>query len=444
MMMKLFSVIKAVLTRPGVEIHVANAAELGWDLVRKIHPDIVILDLMMPDTNGLELLDRIVEWNSLIDVVLLTGEYSPEYAVRAIQKGACDYLTKPVHIATFRQRIDALVETARERARSTEVEEAFLQASRFVNMVGRSPEMLQMFARIRRIAPHYRSVLITGETGTGKELAAQALHELSPVAAGPFTVCNCAAVVETLFESELFGHVKGAFTGAVQNRIGLFEAAHRGALFLDEVGELPLSMQGKLLRALQSMEVRRVGSAAVRRVDVRLIAATNRDLRRMVAERTFREDLYYRLSMVEVQLPRVADRKEDLGLLERHFLDKFSAEFGKRINSITHRARSLLSQHSWPGNVRELENAIGHACMMATTDAIDVRDLPEYLRNQSPRHVLHRADKPLLTLAEAERRHVEHVLAEMGGNKQLAAEVLDISRTTLYRILSTGEGQRPE
>jgi DNA-binding NtrC family response regulator len=371
----------------------------------------------------------------MIDVVLLTSEHGTEFAVEAIQKGASDYLTKPVDIDLLRERIGRLAAQARNRRRGTELEDALLLTSGLSGMVGRSPEMLDVFVRMQRIAPHYRAALIVGETGTGKELAARALHGLSRVAAQSFIVCNCAAIAETLFESELFGHVRGSFTGAVQDRIGLFEAASGGTIFLDEIGEVPPALQGKLLRVLQNHEVQRVGSPIVRSIDVRVIAATNRDLRVMISKNEFREDLYYRLSMVQVQLPRLADRKEDLPLLIRHFVLKYSIQFGKNIRGLTQRAQLLLARHDWPGNVRELENVIGHACMMTSGDTIDVRDLPEELhdggRRQAPG-----APEALLPLAEMERRHTQAVLARVGGNKQEAAAILGISRTTLYRILN--------
>src|SRR5258708_16555895 len=251
-------------------------------------------------------------------------------------------------------------------------------------MVGHSPAMLEVFHRIRRVAPHFRSVLVTGETGVGKELAAQALHRLSSVASGPFVTCNCSAVVETLEESEFFGHVKGAFTGAVQDRIGVFEAANGGTILLDEVGELSLPLQAKLLRVLQNQEIQRVGSPAVRRVDIRVIAATHRDLRSMVKDGRFREDLFYRLSMVHIKLPSLAQRKEDLPLFERHFIKRFAQQYRKAVSGITRRAQALLARYTWPGNVRELENVLGSACMMTERETINVADLPEYIPERNP------------------------------------------------------------
>jgi DNA-binding NtrC family response regulator len=428
------SVIRAALAGPDVDVHVTTVPETGWKMVRELQPDIVLLDLVMPGLGGMELLDRIVEWNPSIQVALLTGEYRVEYAVEAIQRGASDYLTKPISIDLLQVRIGKLKAAARENLRRTELEDAFLEQSNFGEMVGRSPEMLNVFSRLQRIAPHYQSVLITGETGTGKELAARALHSLSPVSNRPFVVCNCASIVETLFESELFGYVRGAFTGALQDRIGLFESADGGTIFLDEIGEVPLQVQSKLLRVLQNHEIMRVGSPALRRIDVRVIAATNRDLREMIAHNQFREDIYYRLAMVRVHLPELTERKEDLPLLERHFLAQFSQRFGKPVKGITLRAQALLSRYPWPGNIRELENVIGHACMMTTGAVIDVRDLPEDVQKYTPA-ALREVDPSLVTLAEAEARHARHVLERVGGNKQEAASILGISRNTLYRIL---------
>jgi transcriptional regulator with PAS, ATPase and Fis domain len=322
------------------------------------------------------------------------------------------------------------------RRETLDLDDKLLESYRFHGMAGRSPQMLEIFARIRRVAPHYRIALVSGATGTGKELVAQALHSLSPVALRRFIVCNCSAIVETLFESELFGHVKGAFTGATQDRVGLFEYAQGGTVFLDEISDMPLATQSKLLRVVQNQELQRVGSSEVRRVDVHIIAATNREMSSLIAEKLFREDLYYRLSMVELKLPRLAERKEDLPLLERHFLGKFAHAYHKRVGGISRRAQVLLSRHGWPGNVRELENVLGHACMMAESEFIDLRDLPEYLRNGvrgvSPN------EPELVPLAELERRYTQHVLERLGGNKLQAAQVLGISRATLYRILRDG------
>lgn len=432
--------IQDALTQPDLEILTSTDPEDGWRMIRRCHPEIVLLDLRMPKVSGMELLERIVEFDPGIDVLLVTGDYSTESAVAAIRKGACDYLTKPFSPQTLRQRISGLLEDARKRHRALELEGQLLETSCFEEMVGRSPQMLEVFARIRRVAPHYRVALVTGATGTGKELVAHALHKLSPVAPGRLVVCNCSAVAETLFESELFGYVKGAFTGAAQDRIGLVEYANGGTLFLDEVGDMPLAMQSKLLRVLQNHEVQRVGSPEARRVDIRVVAATNCDLQAMVAAKQFREDLYFRLAMVEIELPRLVERKEDLPLLEQHLLERFAREYNQPLRRLTRRAQALLSRYSWPGNIRELENVIGNACMMVEDEAIDVRDLPAPLR-QEPSLQSAEGEAPL-TLAEVEFQHANRVLEMLGGNKVQTARALGISRATLYSILREPPNRR--
>jgi DNA-binding NtrC family response regulator len=369
----------------------------------------------------------------------MTAHYSTESAVEAIKKGASDYLNKPISITALRERIGKLVEAARKRHRALQLEDEMLASAEFEGIIGRSPLMWETFSRVRRVAPHYRAVLITGETGTGKDLIAQALHKLSPVSTGRFVVLNCSAVVETLFESELFGHVRGSFTGATGDKPGLVEHAHGGTLFLDEVGDMPLATQAKLLRVLQNQEVQRVGALTSRKVDVRVVAATNRDLRIAIAEKRFREDLYYRLSMVEIAVPRLTDRKEDLPLLQRHFIARFAAQYGKEIRGLTHRAQIVLSMHHWPGNVRELENVIGHACMMAVGDMIDLQDLPSYLRSPGrsaetgPALPAHESE--VGTLEEQERLLILQALEAAGGNQSQAARLLRIGRDALrYKL----------
>jgi transcriptional regulator with PAS, ATPase and Fis domain len=293
--------------------------------------------------------------------------------------------------------------------------------------------MLEVFAKTRRVSPHFQTVLVTGATGTGKELIASALHRLSPAASGRFVVCNCSAIAETLVESELFGYTRGAFTGATQDKIGMFEYADHGTVFLDEIGELSLSAQAKLLRTLQNHEVQRIGSSATRKIDVRVIAATNRNLRSMVSEGKFREDLYYRLTMVDIELPRLADRSEDIPLLQKHFLQKFAKEFGQPQRSITRRAQMRMRMYSWPGNVRELENVLGAACMITDGNIIDIKDLPEQLRDFSTNSV---HDDDLLSFKELQTRHMLRVLALAGGNKVQAAKILGISRATMYQHLT--------
>jgi DNA-binding NtrC family response regulator len=428
--------IQTALEAQGIRVLSAGDTLAGWDLIHGAHADAILVEAEL--ANGTSLLQRIADWDPGAQVLLLTDHYTAESAVEGIRHGACDCLRKPLSAETLQQRVGELLREARQRRETMELDGRLLESFRFHGMVGRSPEMLDTFARIKRVAPHYRIAMITGATGTGKELVAHALHELSPVAARRFAVCNCSAIVETLFESELFGHVKGAFTGATQDRTGLFEYAQGGTVFLDEIADMPLTTQSKLLRVVQNQELQRVGSPEVRKVDVRVIAATNRDMRSLVARNLFREDLYYRLNMVELKLPALAERKEDLPLLERYFVERFAGGYGKRIGGLSRRAQAVLARHHWPGNVREMENVLGHACMMADAEFIDLRDLPDYLREDTPSA----ANEPdLMPLAAVERRHTRHVLERVGGNKLHAAQVLGISRATLYRILRDGAAE---
>lgn len=438
--------LSAALERPGLNILTASDPELGLDLIFEKHPQIVLTDLVMPKMTGLELLDRVVDFDPAIEVILMTAYYTSESAVEAIRKGASDYLNKPVSIPALRERISTMIEDARRKQRVSELEEELRANSPFEQIIGNSPAMWELYSRLRRIAPHFRTVLITGPTGSGKDLIAQAVHRLSPVAAGNFVVVNCSAVVETLFESELFGHVKGAFTGATSDKIGLVEHANAGTLFLDEIGDMPLGTQAKLLRTIQNQEVQRVGSLHARKINFRLIAATHRDLRAMMHEGKFREDLYYRLSMVELQVPALAARKEDLPLLIRHFINKFSRQFGKPVHGLTQRAGIVLARYDWPGHVRELENAIGHGCMMTLSETIDLADLPPYiLQGRSPLTPGLELDSASGSasaeslLEDSEKKLISDALVKTAWNQSEAARLLRVGRDALrYKIKKYG------
>ncbi len=430
-----------ILANTGLEIHTASEPREGLDLIRRLRPQVVLMDLVMPGVQGMELLQKIVEFDPGIDVILMTGYYSTESAVEAIQKGAADYFPKPFSPEKLRQRIGLIVEEAKRRQRSSTLENELLENFQFEGIIGRSPLMLDLFSKIRRVAPHFRSVLITGPTGAGKELVAKALHQLSG-SGKRFVAVNCSSITESLAESELFGHVKGSFTGASQDKVGVFEYADGGTAMLDEIGEMPLPMQAKLLRVLQNHEVQRVGSPAVTKVDVRVVAATNRDLHEMSRQGKFREDLYFRLSAVELKVPSLAERPEDLPLLERHLLKAFAAQYNKPVSGLTRRAQTVLARYPWPGNIRELQNVIEHACMMAESDVIDVRDLPERVQNQA---AAADADyEVLMSIDQLERRHAQRVLDHVGGNKVRAAEVLGISRTHLYQLLKESAEKQKE
>lgn len=424
--------LSTALTRPGVAVHTALTPVGGLELVRSLHPQLVITDLVMPEMTGLEVLQQVVDFDPSIDVLLMTAHYTTETAVSAIRNGAADYLQKPVKIALLRERVARLLSSAEQRRK---LNSAVLDDSdsNFEGLIARSSQMWHLFGMLQRIAPHYRSVLVQGETGTGKDLIARALHNLSDVT-GQFIVVNCSAVVETLFESELFGHVKGAFTGADRDKTGLLELANGGTIFLDEIGDMPLATQAKLLRALQNQEFLPVGSLKLRKVNVRIIAATHRDLRAAIAEGKFREDLYYRLSMVELDLPPLRERREDISLLARHFVRRFGREFGKPVAGLTPRALIVLERHGWPGNVRELEHVIGRACMLSDNALLDLPDLPAALTQQNGTMVndLKHGASPLV---DQERRMVEEALRESGGNQSEAARKLGIGRDALrYKI----------
>jgi two-component system, NtrC family, response regulator HydG len=424
----------------GVEIVTALDPQDGLHLALSERTDIVLLDLVMPGCHGFEVLEKIVAANPTINVVLLTAQYSTEMAVEAIQKGAADYLNKPISLELLLRRVGKFVKSAQERHKARHLSNELVSVFQFEGIVGWSPLMLEVFDRIRRVAPHFQNILIGGDTGTGKELVARSLHRLSPFASGPFVVCNCAAVVETLFESELFGHEKGAFTGATQDKKGYFELAHKGTLFLDEIGDASLGTQAKLLRVLQDHAVQRIGSPAVHLVDVRVITATNRNLQAMVADRTFRDDLYYRISAVEINLPRLSQRREDIPLLERHFMERFAKQYNKHLQGITRKAQIVLSRYSWPGNVRELENVFAHSCMLAQGDVIDVPDLPERLQTEP--NQAGDGDVELCSLEKLQMRHIKRVLKHVNDNRSQAADILGIGRATLYRILAEEDAKR--
>jgi DNA-binding NtrC family response regulator len=409
-------------------IEISNNPLQGVESVETLNPDLILLDLTMPGINGMEALQRIRPRDPEARVIMITGDYSIDSAIKAIQAGATDYVCKPVSPAKLRQIVRETREQVALTQRETTLEQEFAEVYSLEGMIGRSPKMLEVFDLVRRVAPHLRSAVITGETGTGKELVARALHKLSSRAQERIAVFNCSAIVDALAESQLFGHRKGAFTGAISDQAGIFEWADGGTVFLDEVGDLSPAAQSKLLRVLENGEVQKLGHPQSISVNVQVIAATSRDLNVEMKSNRFRPDLWYRLNMVQIQLPALRERHDDILLLARRFLQNFASQYRKDVQKISRRAESVLLSYTWPGNVRELQNVIGRGCMLTRTRMLDLEDLPEEVKSRSA------AGPSSNTMEEAERLAVIQALGE-SKNKALAARKLGISRARLYRLM---------
>lgn len=399
--------------------------------------DCVVTDLRMPGIDGLELCERIVTNRPDIPVIAITAFGSLETAIAAIRVGAYDFVTKPLDLEALVVAVERAVQHRFLTAEVKRLRELVGTSPRFEELLGGSPAMKKIHGLLRRIVDTDSSVLITGESGTGKEVVAKALHTRGPRSDGPFVAVNCAAMPETLLESELFGHARGAFTDARQTRSGLFVDANGGTLLLDEIGDLPLALQPKLLRALQERRVRPVGSSSEIPFDARLIATTNRDLESAVEDGRFREDLYFRINVIHVDLPPLRARSTDALLLAQHFLRHYARESGKKIAGLSPDAAQRILDYSWPGNVRELQNCIERAVALTQYELLSVDDLPEKIRAYRRSHILIAGNDPseLVPLEEVERRYILRVMEAVGDNKTLAAQILGLGRKTLYRKL---------
>ena len=402
-----------------------------------IRADAALIDRNMPEIGGLDILRAIREIDPECQVILMTGAATVESAIEAVKLGALDYLSKPMDFDRLAELLTTVRFGIERRKRLLAADSELASRTEFYGMIGRSPGMQELFDMIRRLAPHARTALVSGETGTGKELVARALHKLGPRRDRKFIAFNCSAVVESLFESELFGHTRGAFTGAVDAKAGVFEVGDGGTLFLDEVGELPLAVQAKLLRVIEYGDVQRVGATEGKRVDVRIIAATNRRLTDEVAAGRFRQDLYYRLNVVEIPLPPLRDRREDVAYLTAAFIKEFAGRFDRPLAGVSPAAERLLRDAPWPGNVRELRNVIERACMLSEGRILQERELLSVL-GASGCHRPAAAEPSVDEGTRALDRHtVENALQRVGGNRSAAARILGISRRALYRRLDS-------
>ncbi|MGO8689072.1 MAG: sigma-54-dependent transcriptional regulator [Thermoguttaceae bacterium] len=425
------------LGRIGFHCRVAASGSDGARIIEEQDFDVIITDLVMHDVDGLGILARAKSTQPDTEVILLTGHGTVQSAVEAMRKGAFNYLLKPLDIQQLRVSTEKAAESARLRRANLELKRRLDERFGFEGVVGDSRQMRDVIERLRRIAPTAATVLIQGETGTGKELVAQAIHQNSPRKNKPFVALNCAALSENILESELFGHVKGAFTDASTDRVGKFEYAHGGTMFLDEVGDMPLATQIKLLRVLENGEITRVGSNEPIRVNVRILSATNRNLEDGIAAGTFRSDLYHRLKVVSLRLPTLVERSQDIPILIDYFLRQFSAQHGKHIKGVSPSARHKLLSYSWPGNVRQLRNVVESMVVVDYDGLLDLDDLPEELAGPAE-PAGQPAGAALVqlvghSLQEVERLFIAETLRVTGGNREVAASKLGIGERTLYR-----------
>ncbi|MEO0094310.1 MAG: sigma-54 dependent transcriptional regulator [candidate division WOR-3 bacterium] len=413
--------------------YIAEAVENGYkalELVKKEEFDLAIVDLKMPGMDGIELLKQLSVIRPKLPVIIITAYATIDSAVTAMKEGAADYIVKPFNPEEISLVIKKLLEHQRLLKENIRLRQELARRFKFQDLIGKSPQMLQVFEMIKTVAPTKSTVLIRGESGTGKELVARAIHELSPRNKGPFVPVACGAMPETLLEAELFGYEKGAFTGATTRYKGRIEVADGGTLFLDEIGDVSSKTQIDLLRFIQEREFRRLGGKDVLKVDVRIIAATNKNLEEMVKNNTFREDLYYRLNVITLEIPPLRERKQDIPLLVEHFLDKYRLETGRQVEKVSAEVMQHLIDYNWPGNVRELENVIEHSIVVCKSGEIQIENLPAYLVKVQKEPTLTSAT---LSLAQMEKEHILNVLNTNNWNIKRSAEILGINRLTLYK-----------
>ncbi len=420
------------LSKDGYEVETFASGKTFLARLSETGFDVVLTDLRLPDITGMDILEMVKARRPESEVIMITGYGTIDSAISAIKSGAYHYVSKPVKLDEIRVLITGALEKISMRLENLRLREALRDDGGLGAIIGSSLPMQDLFSLVRKVAPVDCNVLLQGQSGTGKALVARAIHNLSPRSDKSFMMFNCGGFTEELISSELFGYEKGAFTGATATKIGLLESAFGGTVFLDEIGEMPLTMQVKLLHVLQERQIMRVGGTKPIDLDIRVVAATNKDLKHEVAEGNFREDLYFRLNVVSIYLPPLSDRNEDVPLLARHFVEKYSLAFHKSVTSIQPQAMSLLTSYSFPGNVRELENIIERAVALTDCEEVRLQDLPNDLQDFEVDTV---EGEGLLTMEELERRHIAKVLEKTAYNKGLAAQILNIPRTTLWRKL---------
>jgi DNA-binding NtrC family response regulator len=426
----------------GFATHAAEIPEQAYKLLEAHSIDVVLMDLRLPGASGLEVLAEIRRRRPEAEVIIITGFATVESAVQAMKMGAYDYVTKPFNMEELRQLLERVAGHLRLTTENRLLREKLRVKQGFGGLIGRAPEMERLYRIIAKAAHSRHPVLILGESGTGKELVARSIHFSGPQRDKPFIPVDCGSLVPTLIESELFGYVRGAFTGAVRAKEGLLAIAEGGTIFLDEVGELPVDLQAKLLRALQEKEIRPVGSTKRVSINVRILAATHRDLEVGVAQGTFRRDLYFRLNVLSLRIPPLRERKQDIPLLAGHFLERLSQTTGIR-REISDEALSLMMAYDWPGNVRELENVIERACALSSGPVVHLADLPTSLQNTQPGAFLGSPqEQSIVPIAEMEKQAILHTLEQVRGDKLLAARLLGIGKTTLYRKLKEYEAEK--
>jgi two-component system response regulator HydG len=440
--------LEADLSRRGFQISCFTSANEAFHALQEKEFDTVLTDLQMPGMDGLDLCNRIVLNRPDVPVIVITAFGSMETAIKAMRAGAYDFVTKPVEMDILALALERAVKQRSLQVQVKTLSKVVETAKKYDELIGASRSMQNIYHQLSRIANAESTVLITGESGTGKELVARALHRQSSRSAGQFIAVNCAALTDTLLESELFGHTRGAFTDARSARKGLFLQAEGGTLLLDEIGDFPLSLQPKLLRALEERSLRPVGSDTEIPFDVRVISTTNRDLEYAVEEKLFREDLFFRINVIQIDLPPLRERGTDILLLAQHFIEQFATRTDKRVSGISNAAAEKLLDYAWPGNVRELRNAMERAVALTQYENLVVEDLPEKIRSYCGTEMIIGSNaSELVSMEETERRYILHVLKAVGGNKAHAARVLGFDRKTLYRKLQfykIAEGEHKE